>query len=278
MRRLLARIRPFALVAGFGSAVFALGLGSVPRADDSGAFDHQAWNAVLSQFVDQRGRVDYETLAGDRAALDRYLAQIAETGPQSTPERFPTASHELAYYVNAYNALVFQGVLDGDLDGETVWRGLVPGYSFFVGRKFRLDGRSINLRKLENELVRARFGDARVHAALNCASVGCPRLPTTAFSPGHLERELNSAMTEFVSSEQNVRIDDANRTVFLSKIFEWYREDFLADERETGNAEPNLIGYVNRFRGDASPIPRDYAVRFLEYDKRLNRQPDHDDN
>ena len=260
----------------FVTALAAAGLGSPLRAGDAAAFDHQAWNAVVSRFVDERGRVNYEALDRDRAALDRYLAQIAAIGPRSTPERFPTQSHQLAYYVNAYNALVFQGVLDGDLDSETVWRGLVPGYGFFVGRKFRLDGRSINLRNLENKIVRAQFGDARVHAVLNCASVGCPRLPTTAFEPGQLERELNTAMTEFVSSEENVRVDDANRTIYLSKIFDWYREDFLADEREAGNPEPTLIDYVNRFRGDAFPIPRDYPIRFLEYDKPLNRLPDSD--
>ena len=167
-------------------------------------------------------------------------------------------------------------MLDGDVNAETVWRGVVPGYGFFVGRKYRLDGRSTNLRKLENKVIRAEFEDARVHAALNCASVGCPRLPATAFDPERLERELSAAMAEFVSSEQHVRIDEANRTVMLSKIFDWYREDFLADEREAGTPKPNLIDYVNRFRGDAPPIPRDYKTRFLEYDKTLNRQPDPD--
>ena len=258
----------------FLAGLAATGLGSYTRAGDAPAFDHRDWSVVLSRFVDEQGRVDYEALALDRATLDRYLARIAEVGPRSMPERFPTRADELAYYVNAYNALVFQGVLDGPLPTDTVWRGILPGYGFFVGRKFRLDRQSINLRNLENKIVRARFGDARVHAALNCASVGCPRLPTTAFEAGRLERELNSAMTEFVSNEQNVRIDEADRTVFLSKIFDWYREDFLADEREAGNAKPSLIDYVNRFRGDATPIPADYAVRFLEYDKRLNGAPD----
>ena len=255
------------LVAGLATA----GLGGTAQSDDAAAFDHRDWNAVLSSHVDENGRVDYEGLKGERATLDRYLAQIAERGPESTPELFPTQAHQLAYYINAYNALVFQGVLDGDLDAETVWRGLVPGYGFFVGRKFRLDGRTINLRNLENKIVRARFGDARVHAALNCASVGCPRLPATAFEPGRLERELNFAMMEFVANERHVRVDDSKRTVYLSKIFDWYRDDFLTDEREAGNAKPNLIDYVNRFRPEAKAIPRDYSIRFLEYDKRLNR-------
>jgi hypothetical protein len=176
MRRIGIRL----LFAGLAAS----GLGSAGHAGDAPVFDHQDWSAVLSRFVNERGRIDYEALARDRGGLDRYLVQIAEIGPRSMPEQFPTQAHELAYYVNAYNALVFQGVLDGELDVETVWGGLLPGYGFFVGRKFRLDGRSINLRNLENKIVRARFGDARVHAALNCASVGCPRLPTTAFEPG----------------------------------------------------------------------------------------------
>jgi len=266
-------------VSGIGfklmlAGLAATGLGGAAPAGDAVAFDHGDWNEVLSRFVDAAGRVDYEALARDREPLDRYLEQIAETGPYSTPERFPTQAHELAYYVNAYNALVFKGVLDGDLDADSVWRGLVPGYSFFVGRKFVLDGQSTNLRKLENKVVRARYGDARVHAALNCASVSCPRLPTTAFEPGRLERELDAAMTEFVSNEANVRIDEASRTVFLSKIFDWYRKDFLADEREAGNSQPTLIDYVNRFRGEESPVPGDYTVRFLDYDKALNRSTD----
>jgi len=255
------------LVAGLAAA----GMGGTAQPDDAAAAGHQDWTAVLSRYVDRQGQVDYEGLHRERAVLDGYLTQIAEAGPESTPELFPTAAHELAYYINAYNALVFQGVLDGDLDAETVWRGMVPGYGFFVGRKFRLDGRTVNLRKLENKIVRARFGDARVHAALNCASVGCPRLPATAFEPGRLERELDSAMMEFVANERHVRVDDAKRTVYLSKIFDWYHDDFLTDEREAGNADPNLIDYVNRFRPDVPAIPRDYRLRFLEYDKRLNR-------
>ena len=215
------------------AAVIAGAPGKAAQTTETGPFDHRDWSSVLARFVDDQGRVDYEALDEDRRELDLYLEQIAETGPRTTPERFPTRADELAYYVNAYNALVFQGVIDGDLENaETVWKGILPGYGFFVGKKFRLDGQSINLRNLENKIVRARYGDARIHAALNCASVGCPRLPTTAFEPGRLETELNAAMAEFVSNEQHVRIDAASRTVYLSKIFDWYEDDFIEDESE----------------------------------------------
>jgi hypothetical protein len=243
-------------------------------ASEGGAvFAHDDWDAVLAAFVDDRGLVDYAGLARDRDALDRYLAAIAEVGPESTPERFPTRDHELTYYINAYNALVFAGVLGLGDDAETVWGGLIDGYPFFVGAKYRIDGRKINLRNLENKVVRARYGDARIHAALNCASLGCPRLPDTAFRPGTLDATLDAAMTEFVSDPRHVRVDDDAKVVHLSKIFDWFRDDFLDDEREVGNDDPSLIDYVNRFRGDAPAVPRDYDVKILKYDEGLNRAP-----
>jgi hypothetical protein len=250
------------------SALPAFADGSTPE-----VFTHEEWDTVLSRFVNEQGQVDYAALDRDRASLDRYLLAIGEIGPRTTPERFPTREHELAYYINAYNALIFAGVLERGPEAESVWSGFPQGLGFFVMKKYRIDGQEINLRNLENKLVRAKYGDARVHAALNCASTGCPRLPAAAFQPGELDRTLNEAMTDFVTDEKNVRLDSGARTVYLSKIFDWFKDDFLADEREVGNTKPTLIDYVNRFRGDAPPLPRDYAVRFLEYDKSLNRAP-----
>jgi len=249
---------------------------TLPAFSDGSApevFTHDDWDAVLSRFVNEQGQVDYAALDRDRDSLDRYLRAIEEIGPLTTPERFPTREHELAYYINAYNALIFAGVLERGEEAETVWTGLPQGLGFFVLKKYRVDGQRINLRNLENKIVRAKYEDARVHAALNCASAGCPRLPAQAFRPAELDRTLNEAMAEFVTDEKNVRVDSDARTVYLSKIFDWFEDDFLADEREAGNAEPTLIDYVNRFRGDAPPVPSEYAVRFLEYDKSLNRAP-----
>lgn len=254
------------------SILFVLLVLAGPAASADGtAFSHEDWDAVLSRFVDERGKVDYAGLARDRATLDRYLAAIAESGPRTTPDRFAGRDHELAYYINAYNACVFAGVLERGADVDTVWGSMLDGYRFFMAKKYVVDGQSINLRNLENKFVRARYGDARIHAALNCASNGCPRLPATAFEADTLDATLNEAMTEFVTDERNVRVDHDSRRVYLSKIFDWFTDDFLDDEREAGNRDPLLIDYVNRFRRDAKPVPRDYKVRFLDYDRSLNR-------
>lgn len=221
--------------------------------------------------MDDRGRVDYGALAKDRAALDRFLAAVERTSPKSNPGLFPAPHDRLAYYVNAYNALVFRGVLARGPEKESVWKGgLVSGYSFFVGTGVVLGGERTNLKKLEDKTIRALFGDPRIHAALNCASLGCPRLPRKAFEPATLDAELDAAMREFVSEERNVRVDASARTATLSKIFDWFDGDFLAFEKAKGTPDPNLLDYVNRYRAADAAVPRDFAIRFADYDKRLN--------
>ncbi|MCK7489905.1 MAG: DUF547 domain-containing protein [Anaerotruncus sp.] len=159
-----------------------------------------------SGFVDEKGRVDYEALARDRAGLDAWLGRLVRQGPKSTPALFPQRNDKLAYYVNAYNALVFQGVLSRGPEKESVWKGgLVSGYSFFVAMKVRLDGETWSLKALEDDLIRKDFADPRIHAALNCASIGCPRLPREAFVPEKLDAQLDAAMREFVDDERNRR-------------------------------------------------------------------------
>lgn len=234
-------------------------------------FSHADWGKVLARFVDARGRVDYEALAKDRADLDRYLEAVRRVSPRSRPDLFPARNDRLAYYLNAYNALVFEGVLARGPERVSVWKGgLVSGYAFFVGRKVVLGGEATSLKRLEDRWVREGFGDPRVHAALNCASIGCPRLPQVPFEAATLDAQLDAAMTEFVSEARNVRVDDSGRTVTLSRIFDWFEEDFLAFERANGSRDPHLADYVNRYRGALPKLPREYRVRFFDYDKGLN--------
>lgn len=237
----------------------------------SSSFSYSDWNLVLEKFVDEKGRVDYAALARDRAALDRFLAAVERTSPDSEPALFPARNDQLAYYLNAYNAWVFRGVLARGPETVSVWKGgLVSGYSFFVGMDIVLGGVKTNLKKLEDKTVRARFADPRIHAALNCASRGCPRLPRKAFEPATLDAELDGAMREFVSEERNVAVDAAARRVTLSKIFDWFEGDFLSFEKKQGHANPNLVDYVNRYRAADAQVPREFRVRFAEYDKSLN--------
>ena len=232
-------------------------------------FAHDAWGAVLETYVDEAGLVDYAGIAEDRSELDRYLEQVALISPHSHPDRFVTEREKLAYYINAYNALVFDGVLALPSDRTTVWGKTGTGAKFFVGRKYVLGGKRMSLKKLEDDIVRKEFGDPRIHAALNCASRGCPRLPREPFLPSQLDEQLEAAMTEFLNDERNCSYEKATGTIYLSKIFDWFRSDFEDFEGSQGRA-PSLLSFVNRYRSD--PFPGGAKIQFSKYDKRLNRQ------
>ena len=236
------------------------------------SFSYEDWQDVLQEYVDDKGLVDYRRLDTDRAALDRFLEEIETQGPRSTPELFPDRQEQLAYYINAYNALVFKGVLGLGPDADT----RVGHYEdrLWVLRQDE-DGpgpEATSLKKLEDVDIREGFEDPRIHAALNCASVGCPRLPQQPFLPETLDEQLDAAMQEFVGEERNCSVDREAGTVTLSKIFDWFREDFESFEAKQPGSQGRLIDYINRYRSANAQIPTDLKINFSTYDKSLNHQ------
>ncbi|MGE0294687.1 MAG: DUF547 domain-containing protein [Hyphomonadaceae bacterium] len=229
-----------------------------PRSLDLDQWD-AAWTDVLAHHVDARGRVDFSGLAKDRAGLDEVVKFIAAVDPASSPERFPTPNARLAYYLNAYNALAMYGVLDAGVPKRFGWFGRIR---FFVLRKFTMGGRPISLYRLENSVIRP-LGDPRVHFALNCMSVSCPRLPQSAFTAHALDEQLAAAAREFVAEKRNVDVEDDRKELRTSGIFKFYTKDFLAKA-------PSLAAYVNQYR--LSPVPTDYKIVFDDYDWSINDQ------
>jgi hypothetical protein len=219
-----------------------------------------SWTQVLKRHVDTAGRIDFTRLARDRAELDRVVESISVHDPTTLPARFPTVNSQLAYYINAYNALAMYGVLEAGVPTRFGWFARVR---FFYLRKFSLGGHATSLYSLENEIIRP-LGEPRVHFALNCMTVSCPRLPQSAFTAEGLDRELNTAARQFINDDRNVRVDGEKREVRLSAIFDFYMKDFLANS-------PSLIAYVNRYR--VEPVPPDYKVVFADYDWTINDQP-----
>ncbi len=281
----LARSRKHRLITG---SVCALGLlaasaaaqgepqdpaagGSGSEAEGSG-FSHADWAATLERFVDERGMVDYQDLARDREVFDRYVRDIEARSPRSHPELFADRDEGLAYWINAYNALIFDGVLDRGPETKSVWTGgLISGRAFFVGRQITVGGETTNLKSLEDDWIRAGYEDPRIHAALNCASISCPRLPREPFTGDRLEAQLDAAMREFVADPRNALLRD-DGSVGLSKIFDWFARDFLDEERRRGTESPSIIGYVNRYRSEDAQLPVGAKVDHFPYDKGINAQ------
>ncbi|MCC6751695.1 MAG: DUF547 domain-containing protein [Deltaproteobacteria bacterium] len=214
--------------------------------------DHTAWDRLLKAHV-SAGRVNYAALAaGGRAELSAYLQAVA----RADPARMGRAA-ELAFYLNAYNALVV---------GQVVarWPKVVsvkelPG--FFDRHTHVVGGRTLTLNELENAVLRPRFRDPRIHFALVCAARSCPPLASEAFRGATVERALERLTRAFLRSPAGVVLTPTE--VRLSRLFDWYASDF-------GGAG-KVLAFVARYHpaGSALLVPR-RRVTFLAYDWALN--------
>ncbi len=240
--------------------VYQAACAAVPQArTDRVTFDQAqaAWARVLGERVDTSGRVAFRALASDREDLDRYLRYVSEVDPARDPQRYPSREHQLAHRINAYNALSMYGVLRAGIPATNAGLRKIP---FFFLWRYRVEGRRQTLYRFEKTI--RDLGDPRVHFALNCMSVSCPRLPQEPFAGARLEAQLERQAREFFTDPGNLEVDSDAGRVRVSSILQFYQAEF---EREAGS----LIGYINRYRSE--PIPESFEVDFLPYDWTINQ-------
>ena len=214
----------------------------------------EAWARVLDRFVNPQGEVDFAALAQDHADLDTMVRQVAA----SSHDSLTGWAAQLAWLINAYNALSMYNVIDSGIPASHAGLNKL---TFFFSRQFNIGGRWLSLYAFENEVIRPlgrQQGDPRLHFALNCSAVSCPVLPRQPFTAAALDAELAREARALFARPGNFRIDAANRTVWLSQILDFYTADFVP------LPAPSLIDYANRFAPE--PAPLDFAVRFTPYD------------
>ncbi len=193
--------------------------------------DHSDWSTLLGRYVapDAQGvnRVAYgQVTQSDRARLDRYLAELQAVKPDRL-----TRDQQLAYWINLYNALTVDLILENYPVASI--RDINDG-AFSFGPWDRplaqVDGQILTLNDIEHRIIRPTFNEPRIHYALNCAAVGCPNLMDRAWQAETLERDLAAAEVAYVNDPRGVRFDDRDRLI-LSKIYIWFREDFGPNEK-----------------------------------------------
>ena len=245
-------------------------------------FSHKAFEALLREYVTPAGHVDYGRWHANGASvgqLDVYLAAVSRFSPENAAHRFPDRNDELAYWMYGYNAYVIKAVLDRwPLSSVTDVKApieAVKGMGFFYQLRFSFGGEFLSLLAVENNKIRARYRDARIHFVLNCASESCPVARPELPTGDELEELMTRAAEEFIDDPDNVSVDHARQTVFLSSIFKWYKKDFINDLRAKGRpAERGLIDYVAGLA--TGPLQADlnradgYDIEFRDYDWSLN--------
>ena len=212
--------------------------------------------------MDPIGRVAYRSLQEhDEAALADYLEALATARPGNWSEH-----EQLAFWINAYNAGIVAAVLQGESAESLIGRG-----KLFKLWKFEVAGKRRTLDEIEHKILRQEFVEPRIHFAIVCASTSCPKLRSEAYVADKVDAQLDDQARDFVNDPMRNRFDRKAGAVKLSKIFDWFREDFERDGP--------LLRYVAGHVADARTrhwlnTSADPQVRFLKYDWTLNVQPD----
>lgn len=262
-------------------ATFAAAAAVSARAEGFDRFDHShaAWTALLQRHVrPQPGghatRVHYAGLAADRAALRRYLAALSSVtagdfAAWTRPER-------QAFLLNAYNANTIELVLGRYPDLASIRDLGTLLSSPWKPRWIPLLGRQVSLDDIEHGLLRQRgaYDDPRVHFAANCASIGCPALRDEAYVAATLDAQLDDQALRFMGDRSRNRWNPQRQRLELSRIFDWYGEDFRLGHRGIASLPAFAARYADVLADDAGARERIRAgsapIAFLDYDWALN--------
>jgi len=225
------------------------------------------YDDLLGRYVAGNG-VRYDAWredASDSKALADIVSAFETTAPQSLEEL-----DRYALYINLYNAKTLQLVLDGNPDNSI--RDLSKakfGFGIFYKKVIVFDGETISLNALEKRL-REESRDARIHFAVNCASLSCPALLDEAFRGERLDTQLEQQSFAFLERSDALLVDErpnGKALVLLSKIFDWYAGDF--------GGKPGVRKFVLDYapEGLKAKLGDDkFKPTYMRYDWSLNRK------
>ena len=218
---------------------------SVQDADP--VLDHSVWNNLLQKHVSKNGMVDYKGFKSDRAKLDNYLKMLSS----QEPTKDWSNNELLAYYINLYNAYTVDLILR-NYPVKSIKDISSPWTKEFI----KVGDTEISLGGIENSILR-KMNEPRIHFAINCASISCPKLLNEAYTAAKMEEQLERVTRDFINSDKN---EISENSAKLSSIFDWYKKDFKEDG--------SVIDYINKY--SETRIKSGAAISYKEYDWNLN--------
>ncbi|ELR64673.1 Hypothetical protein C942_02244 [Photobacterium marinum] len=199
--------------------------------------DHSRWQKMLDTYLvelPQQTLFRYHAVSdNDKWELDRYIRQLATIDPRqySKPEQF-------AYWVNLYNALTVRLIINNYPIKSITKLGGFFSFGPWDEELITVAEQALSLNDIEHRILRPIWRDARIHYAVNCASLGCPDLQPVAFTADNTETLLEQAASRFINSPKGVEIN-GNR-IQLSSIYDWYGNDF--------GSQRDLQKHLNQYR------------------------------
>jgi hypothetical protein len=219
--------------------------------------DNRIYAELLHKYV-RDGIVDYEGFQSQETLLDQYLSILEKVDPMNLSRK-----SRFAFYVNAYNAWTIKLILSKYPHIQSI-KDIGSFFKSPWKRKLcRINGDIITLDDIEHNILRPQFRDPRVHFAINCASASCPPLRSEPYVGESLNEQLDDAVEKFINNPQRNRMEGT--TLYLSKIFKWFPEDFGDDVLDF------ILQYAKGDLRSDIELNRDILkVKYLDYDWALN--------
>jgi len=196
------------------------------------------------------GWVDYNNIAKNKSEL-KELTGFIHSFDYSTSH-----STEKAYLINVYNILVVDQLIS---KWPVTSPESIPG--FFDANKFQIGQKKITLNALENDVLRKDHKDPRLHFVLVCGAQGCPPITDFSFLPEGLDELLDTQTANALNDNGFIYQNDAEKTIYLSEIFNWYATDF-------GKNKEGVIGFINKYR--TNKFDPSYKIKYIPYNWSVN--------
>ena len=240
-------------------------------------FDHAytAWTTLLKKHVrwlpdGQQSQVNYRGFAADRAALSAVLNSLSAVS-QAQFDGF-SKPQQMAFLINAYNAFTVELILTAYPKLKSIKDLGNLLQSPWKKKFFNLLGEPRHLDWIEHEQLRPKYAEPRIHAAVNCASIGCPALRDEAFTADALEVQIEDGMRRFMGDRTRNRV--AKGKAEVSSIFKWFREDFEKGHLGLKRVEDLLARYAEQLTDvpaeQTALRQRSLPIAHLNYDWSLN--------
>jgi len=231
--------------------------------------DNSLFTELLNEYV-KDGLVNYQLLKNDKR-LDEYIDQLSKTNP----EEIKNEDDKKAFWINAYNAYTIKFILEeypvesiNDLHWGGLYLGTVLGTTIWDKDKVVINNERLSLNNIEHDTLRKKIGEERVHFALVCASISCPNLRNEAYEGFKLNDQLEEEAGNFFNDQTKNRFDVNTKTAHLSKILDWYDDDF-------GNNEQEILLYVSQYlnedlKNELIANIEEWQIEHLDYNWDLN--------
>lgn len=200
--------------------------------------DHKKWQHILEQYIFRQGNNNLfnykEVIDKDKIQLRQYINELSSLDPRNLNRK-----EQLAYWINLYNALTVKVILDNYPTSSITKLGSFFSFGPWDEKIVTVAKKSLSLNDIEHRILRPIWQDPRIHYAVNCASIGCPNLNSSAFRSDNVEHLLDQAAKQFTNSNKGARIQD--NTLTLSSIYDWFSSDF-------GNNQQDILKHIDTYR------------------------------